>query len=443
MGLFSGIGGGELGLERAGITTVTMCERDEFCQKVLKKHWPQIPLASDIENLRAEKWGNFVELFYKEEMIYHGTIDLLSGGFPCQPFSIAGKQRGAADDRFIWPENFRLVKEIQPTWFLGENVPGIINMELEQVCSDLEGEGFEVQTFVIPACGVDAPHRRNRVWILAYSKHNGQINAKKPSHNAEAICRGQEGQESAKQLAGMDSSTFMANTSFFNVEGFWPPKQQKSEAWPEEATPDSNSNTGRTSQWLPESGMGRILNGLPTELHIIGRIESEQASGKKSKSEADESIWKMLRAMWQYRKLTTSSCDLYARSIYNIMPTVSREIACERWFMGYRIEKDEGLYSMWQTFYTKSFQEAQLMQQGMLERIRAFECKQKMESENRLRVLGNAIVPQLMQVFGEYILEVHNSCILNPDINEVTRNIIPIGKNPLDKAPVITFQNTF
>ena len=158
--LFSGIGGFSLGLEAAGMETAAFCEREPFCQAVLRKHWPNTPIHSDITELDGYE--------------YRGTVQLVCGGFPCQPFSVAGQQRGAEDDRALWPQMLRVICEVQPTWVIGENVTGIIAMELDTVLSDLEREGYACQTFVIPACAVDAQHRRDRVWIVAmadsYSK---------------------------------------------------------------------------------------------------------------------------------------------------------------------------------------------------------------------------------------------------------------------------------
>jgi len=156
--LFSGIGGFSLAAEWTGlIRTVAFCEIEPFCQKVLKKHWPDVSIFSDIKELRGEDIG---------------TVDILTGGFPCQPFSCAGKQRGKEDDRYLWPEMFRIIQETKPTWIIGENVPGLINLALEDCFLDLEAEGYEVQSLIIPACAVNAPHRRDRVWIIAYSSSN-------------------------------------------------------------------------------------------------------------------------------------------------------------------------------------------------------------------------------------------------------------------------------
>ena len=162
--LFSGIGGFSLGLESAGFKTIAFCEVDKFCQKVLSKHWPNIPISSDIKKLRY-KGGR---LYDAERVIYEGNIDLVCGGFPCQPFSIAGRKKGTEDNRDLWPEMFRLIQQAQPTWVIGENVPNFINMAFTRTKTDLEGEGYIVQPFIIPACAVGAPHRRDRVWIIAY-----------------------------------------------------------------------------------------------------------------------------------------------------------------------------------------------------------------------------------------------------------------------------------
>jgi DNA (cytosine-5)-methyltransferase 1 len=155
--LFSGIGGFSLGLERAGMETVAFCEIDPYCRAVLKKHWPEVPCHDDVRSIPKI-----------------GGIDVICGGFPCQPFSVAGKQRGAADDRHLWPAMLEVVKRERPTWVLGENVTGLIKLGLDQVLSDLEAEGYACRTFVIPACAVGAPHRRDRLWIVAHAERDQQ-----------------------------------------------------------------------------------------------------------------------------------------------------------------------------------------------------------------------------------------------------------------------------
>lgn len=152
--LFSGIGGFSLGLERAGgFETAAFCEYAEWPRKVLAKHWPNVPIFEDVRTLK----GTDID----------GPIDVICGGYPCQPFSTAGRRKGQEDDRHLWPEFNRLVAELRPTWVIGENVAGHISMGLDDVLSDLEGQGYACRTFVIPACATDAPHRRDRVWTVA------------------------------------------------------------------------------------------------------------------------------------------------------------------------------------------------------------------------------------------------------------------------------------
>ena len=160
LSLFSGIGGLDLAAEMAGFTTVGQCEWADYPTKVLEKHWPDVPRWRDIRTLTWES-------FYERTGLR--TVDVISGGFPCQPFSVAGERRGKEDDRYLWPEMCRVISEIRPTWVLGENVPGIINLALDQVLSDLEGIGYACEAFLIPACGVDAPHKRFRICILAHN----------------------------------------------------------------------------------------------------------------------------------------------------------------------------------------------------------------------------------------------------------------------------------
>lgn len=155
--LFSGIGGFDVGLERAGMHVEWQVENNEWCREVLKKHWPKVPCHYDITQI---DWRDIPR------------VDLVCGGFPCQPFSLAGKRAGTSDDRYLWPEVVRCLDALRPAWFLGENVPGIINLALDQVCTDLESLGYTVWPVCVPACAVDAPHRRERIWIIAHSNSN-------------------------------------------------------------------------------------------------------------------------------------------------------------------------------------------------------------------------------------------------------------------------------
>lgn len=188
--LFSGIGGFDLAAKEVGWNNVFQCEIDPFCQSVLKYYFPKTVLYEDIKRTDFTSWK--------------GKIDVLTGGFPCQPFSVAGQRKGADDDRYLWPEMLRVIRETRPRWVIGENVAGITNMVqpgsetdvetksdqdeenyketiLEQeyiintICDDIEREVYSVQPIIIPACGVGAPHRRDRVWFIAHSNGSREL----------------------------------------------------------------------------------------------------------------------------------------------------------------------------------------------------------------------------------------------------------------------------
>lgn len=172
--LFSGIGGFDLAAEWMGWNNIFQVEIDPFCTKVLEKNFPHVKKYADIKNFTAAD--------------YLGRVDILTGGFPCQPFSHAGERRGSEDDRHLWPEMFRVIKAIKPSWIIAENVPGLLTIEqgvvINQVLIELESEGYSnyidrkgrprIAPFIIPACAVNAFHRRDRIWIVAHSNSNGK-----------------------------------------------------------------------------------------------------------------------------------------------------------------------------------------------------------------------------------------------------------------------------
>jgi DNA (cytosine-5)-methyltransferase 1 len=161
--LFSGIGGFDLAAEWMGWENIFHCEWNPFGQEILKYHFPNSISYNDITKT--------------DFTIHRGRIDILTGGFPCQPYSTAGKRKGKADERHLFPEMLRVIKEIQPKWIIGENVRGLVSwgggLVFDEVCADLEGQGYEVQPFIIPAAGVNAPHRRDRIWFIAYANDKG------------------------------------------------------------------------------------------------------------------------------------------------------------------------------------------------------------------------------------------------------------------------------
>ena len=206
--LFAGIGGIDLGLERAGMKTVWQVEKDEYCNKVLAKHWPDVKRYGDIYECGKHNLE---------------TVNLICGGFPCQPFSQAGKRRGEKDDRYLWPEMVRIISELKPDWVIGENVVGILNMGFEDMLSSLGDIGYEIEVFVIPACAVAAPHRRDRV------------------------------RRNKSQFESSGYGEDVPNPTEPGLEG------QESEGW-------SRKHYGLSaecSKWPIEPAMGRVANGVP------------------------------------------------------------------------------------------------------------------------------------------------------------------------------------
>lgn len=208
--LFSGIGGISLAADWAEIETVAFCEIEPFCQKVLKKHWPDVPIIADVKDVTKQ---SLIDL----DVIDHGgtrTIDIVCAGYPCQPFSVAGKREGEGDDRHLWPEVIRIIEELRPRWFVGENVAGHITMGLDQVLSDLGRANYTCQSFLIPAAAVGTPHRRDRVFIVGYTEHHGHAaptirGSINPASNWEQEGQNQAGESSGTSRSGNDE--VMAN----------------------------------------------------------------------------------------------------------------------------------------------------------------------------------------------------------------------------------------
>jgi len=209
--LFSGIGGFDLASEWMGWNNVASCEINPFGRKVLNHYWPDALHHDDVhtftKNLLDEKIKN-----------WNSNDVILTGGFPCQPYSNAGKRKGNEDDRHLWPEMYRIISEVQPRWIVGENVRGLVNwnggMVFDEVQIDLEAIGYEVQSFILPACSKDAPHRRDRIWIVAHTFSNGRNGSERSRK------RGMDGQilettkrnEKTNKLDGSNKSSDVADS---------------------------------------------------------------------------------------------------------------------------------------------------------------------------------------------------------------------------------------
>jgi DNA (cytosine-5)-methyltransferase 1 len=221
LSLFSGIGGFDLAAEAAGWNNVAHCEINQFCRQILAYYWPNAISHDDI------KKTDFTP--------YWGTVDVISGGFPCQPYSVAGQRKGTEDDRHLWPEMLRAIREVQPAWVVGENVSGILSwnrgLVFEQVQADLEVEGYEVQPFVLPACGLNAPHKRERVWFVAHAyKFRRQERRQKAGREQANQTKKWKNLLSKTERCGSVGISTHANQQHGNLSGFCTgkvPQQQK------------------------------------------------------------------------------------------------------------------------------------------------------------------------------------------------------------------------
>jgi len=259
--LFSGIGGFALACRWAGIETIAFCEIEKYAQRVLRKNFPGIRIFEDVRQFSTTE---FREPF------------LLTGGYPCQPFSQAGKRRGAEDDRHLWPSMFGIIRTSRPTWILAENVAGHVTLGLDQVLADLEGEDYAVQPIIVPACAVDAPHRRDRVWILG--------NSKKRSGNERG-----RGCNENRELQISEPRNASREIAFTNSDNARRVKQWRTKSIQSELVAAECGN-----RWSAEPNVGRVAHGIPRRvdrLRGLGNAIVPQVAYEiiKAMIEADES----------------------------------------------------------------------------------------------------------------------------------------------------------
>jgi DNA (cytosine-5)-methyltransferase 1 len=262
--LFSGLGGFSLGLEATGgFETVAFCDIEKFSRKVLKKHWPNVKQYKDIKELTYEQ--------IKEDTL--APIDIITGGYPCQPFSVAGSQRGEKDKRHLWPDMFRIVKECKPTWVIGENVSGHIKLGLDTVLQDLESEGYSVRAFSISASSVGANHQRERVWIIAHSnvensrQHGRRIES---TWDTESIgprtSQETERSSNSNQINGSgEGATLVGESSDTNSQRLQGRRSEQQLRKDETERP-----TSWDGWWEFEPDVGRVANGIP---HRVDRLK--------------------------------------------------------------------------------------------------------------------------------------------------------------------------
>ena len=263
--LFSGIGGFSLGFERAGMETVAFCDTDPFCRAVLRKHWPNVPVYRDVTHVTVRSVQRL------------GPIDLVSGGFPCQPVSVAGAQQGEADDRWLWPELYRVLGEVKPRWFVGENVSGLLSANggrlFGDILRDLAAIGFAVEWHCIPAFAVGAPHRRDRVWIIAHTDdairdesrgRNGQDRTSETEfkHDGEAQSVADTA-SSRRRPEGRPSETVSESGAFKRPTGCGSVLVHTGRELLERRLAES---TEVPTQWTIEPDVGRVAHGVPSRV---------------------------------------------------------------------------------------------------------------------------------------------------------------------------------
>lgn len=357
--------GFDLGFERAGMSIRWQVENNEYCNRVLAKYWPNVTRYGDI---KAIDWRN----------VEH--VDVVCGGFPCQPFSLAGKRRGAADDRYLWPEVVRCLSEVRPTWFIGENVVGIVNLALEQVCTDLESLGYETATCNIPACAVDAPHQRKRVWIMAYTS------CELP-HGGRACVTGRteltdKSRWSAEPDVGVGNDGLSPRLDGGGLSG------QTEEGRPDEALCELREPTATENDKRAIGGQGGVSTSEVLQPGLYGPRLCQRCAityghvslaGKKAP-------WDSLRIVWGYE---AAACSSHRRERAKQLSRQHPNL-------------------MWQLSHFPPPPCAACWADGSWEAGLTQVAHKIPARVHRLRGLGNAVVPQIPEILGRIILETTN-----------------------------------
>jgi DNA (cytosine-5)-methyltransferase 1 len=320
--LFAGIGGFDLGFERAGMECAWQVEIDDYCNRVLEKHWPDVRRYRDVKEVhgvlahtkskprwnirenagngkRRESGGKSGQSCIDTRIPGRTTcpsclppVDLICGGFPCQPHSVAGKRRGAKDDRDLWPEYRRIIEEVRPRWVVGENVPGIRTTILDQVLSDLEGIGYTAETISVPACAFDAPHRRERYFIVAYAEQERCRYRGNNKRQDQIHPQGEYNEEIVQHGKGLrykpgEAGTDVADTSQQFGNGGNNHGRSKHRSIPKLGNCGEETRS-LSSRWTVEPGVGRVANGVPN------RVDRLRALGNAVVPQVAEFIGRMI-----------------------------------------------------------------------------------------------------------------------------------------------------
>jgi DNA (cytosine-5)-methyltransferase 1 len=410
--LFSGIGGFSLGLESTGgFETIAFVEKDDFCQKVLKKHWPNITIEGDIRNVKGDKY----------------EADIITGGFPCQPFSVAGKRKGTDDDRYLWDETIRVVRECKPRWFIGENVEGLININngvvLRQVQTDLEKEGFEVQCLIIPASGIGAWHQRKRIWIMGYSKHNGHSSTKIKGRNDKTNDNSEKRKNQTSEFertsgptnngnVRMDVSNSDPRFSIGKNEEIQTGRTSTNNGGEDVSNPNGNRKKWNKSKdgkrwWFESFNNSKDVSNSESISSNDGRYGDDskekqiQLKAGRESSSTNVSNSKSERTRKNDQGLRESFGGINGREGTNVsnsndkrLQRLNSESIIQEQELGFSTNKnDEGRETWWQT---------QSRICGVPDGV-SFELDKG--RNNRIKSLGNSIVPQIVRQLGFAILE--------------------------------------
>jgi DNA (cytosine-5)-methyltransferase 1 len=367
--LFSGIGGFSLGMEATKrIKTIGFVEKDKFCQKVLRKNFKDVPIEEDIRNVRGERY----------------SADIISGGFPCQPFSVAGKRKGTEDDRYLWDEMLRVITEVKPKFIVGENVQGIININnglvLRQVQTDLEAQGFQVQCFLIPASGIGAWHKRNRVWIIAANSNRTGFKDRTEQHRRSST-------QIKEGINGFSRSDIISHS---NDNGSFTDQDRRSikkTIYETQERENITLNSKRSSS--TSSTKNNVANSQ--KLRFGGRSSEECGNQQwefQPKEQKGSEVWSEVeRRSLQNRKDVSNSNGkrLQRRSLSTNLETKQRQVSSKN-----SIKEQQ---TWWQT---------QSSLCGVPDGISYELDKGRV---NRIKALGNAIVPQIAFEIGKAIVE--------------------------------------
>ena len=388
--LFSGIGGFSLGLERTGhFKTTAFCEIDKFCKLILDKHWKGTKIYDNVKEITKERLeADGIEF-----------PDIITGGFPCQSFSVAGKQKGTSDDRYLWPEMFRIIKIFKPRYVIGENVRGIVNIEngmvFETVCSNLEDEGYEVQPFLIPAASVGAPHRRERIWFIAIREESvvDTNNIRFEQHNETEKTTSWRGTSATSESTSDVGDTNHDGLSTSKIEGSSAASSNNNEKGQNETSEFKGTGGSRDSENV-ENSRRTLQQGtelFDTNEDEIREEDANQHQRSGSPSESDVANTESIRTgesrefNQEERSEGSSSTQLDGSSSNDANTNLNRE----KWNQsedrkGSRVEQDD-----WWLVEPNVGRVAY----GVSGRV------------HRLKALGNSIVPQIVEEIGRAIIK--------------------------------------